>query len=75
MNRLTIGQVTKCVQSATRGATEPLAIDVDGLTEALNAVLASHPNGLPETHMPQWCDVCQRNVDTDHAHDKMVQNF
>jgi hypothetical protein len=71
MNRLTISQVTTCVDSATRATTELLAIDFDRLTQALNAVLAA--DCLPETLMSQWCDVCQRNVDANHAHDKMVQ--
>jgi leucyl aminopeptidase len=73
MNRLTINQVTACVNSARRVAKKSVAIDYDTLTEALNAALDSDPNGLPETHQAQWCDVCQRSVETNHAHDKMVQ--
>ena len=74
MSRLSIRQVMTCVNSATRGTSEPLAIDFGGLTQALNAALATEQTGLPEAHAGQWwCDVCLRNVDTNHAHDKMVQ--
>ena len=73
MNHLTIDQVTACVNSATRGAKESVAIDYDTLTEALNAALDSDLTGVPEVHQAQWCDVCQRSVETNHAHDKMVQ--
>jgi hypothetical protein len=73
MNRLTINQVTACVNSATRVAKKSVEIDYDTLTEALNAALASDLTRLPEAHQAQWCDVCQRSVETNHAHDKMVQ--
>ena len=73
MNRLTIKQVTACVNSATRVTKESVAIDYDTLTQALNAALDSDLTGLPEAHQIQWCDVCQRTVETNHAHDKMVQ--
>jgi len=73
MNRLTINQVTACVNSATRGEKKSVAIDYDTLTEALNAALASDLTRLPEAHQAQWCDVCQRSVEANHAHDKMVQ--
>ena len=73
MNHLTINQVTACVNSATRGAKESVAIDYVTLTDALNAALDSDLTGLPEAHQAQWCDVCQRSVETNHAHDKMVQ--
>ena len=73
MNRLTINQVTACVNLATRGAKKSVSIDYDTLTEALNAALASDLTGLPEAHLTQWCDVCQRSVETNHAHDQMVQ--
>ena len=73
MNRLTINQVTACVNSATRGTKKSVAIDYDTLTETLNAALASDLSRLPEAHQAQWCDVCQRSVETYHAHDKMVQ--
>jgi leucyl aminopeptidase len=73
MNHLTIKQVTACVNSATRRTKESVVIDYDTLTEALNAALASDLTGLPEAHLAQWCDVCQRSVETNHAHDQMVQ--
>lgn len=73
MNRLTKSQVKACVDSATRGTKAKISINLDCLTEALNTVLVTDLNGQPGTHMAQWCDVCQRNVDTNHAHDKMVQ--
>ena len=73
MIRLTIKQVTACVNSATRVTKESVAIDYDTLTQALNAALDSDLTGLPEAHQVQWCDVCQRTVETNHAHDKMVQ--
>jgi leucyl aminopeptidase len=73
MNHLTIDQVTACVNSATRVAKTSVAIDYDTLTEALNAALDSDLTGLPEAHQAQWCDVCQRSVETNHAHDQMVQ--
>ena len=73
MNHLTIKQVTACVNSATRRTKESVVIDYDTLTEALNAALDSHLTGLPEAHQAQWCDVCQRSVETNHAHDQMVQ--
>jgi leucyl aminopeptidase len=73
MNHLTIKQVTACVNSATRRTKESIVIDYDTLTEALNAALASDLAGLPEAHQAQWCDVCQRSVETNHAHDQMVQ--
>jgi hypothetical protein len=73
MNRLTINQVTACVNSATRVTKESVAIEYDTRTQALNAALASDLTGLPEAHQVQWCDVCQRSVEADHAHDKMVQ--
>jgi len=69
VNYLTIEQVTACVNSATRVTKESVAINYDTLTEALNAVLASDlTTGLPEAHQVQWCDVCQRSVETNHAH-------
>ena len=68
MNRLTINQVTACVNSATRVTKESVAIDYDTLTEALNAALDSDLTGLSEAHQAQWCDVCQRTVETNHAH-------
>ena len=68
MNRLTIKQVTACVNSATRVTKESVAIDYDTLTQALNAALDSDLTGLPEAHQVQWCDVCQRTVETNHAH-------
>jgi leucyl aminopeptidase len=73
MNHLTINQVTACVNSATRVTKESVAIDYDTLTKALNAALDSDLTGLPEAHETQWCDVCQRNVETNDAHDNMVQ--
>ena len=73
MNHLTINQVTACVNSATRVAKKSVAIDCDTLTEALNAALASDLTRLPEVHQDRWCDVCQRSVETNHAHDKMAQ--
>ena len=73
MNHLTINQVTACVNSATRVAKKSVAIDYDTLTEALNAALDSDLTGLQEAHLAQWCDVCQRSVETNHAHDKMAQ--
>jgi leucyl aminopeptidase len=73
MNRLTINQVTACVNSATRVTKDAVAIDYTTLTQALNTALDSDLTGLPEAHETQWCDVCQRNVETNHAHDKMVQ--
>ena len=73
MNHLTIDQVTACVNSARLVTKESVAIDYDTLTKALNAVLDSDLTGLPEAHETQWCDVCQRSVETNHAHDKMVQ--
>jgi leucyl aminopeptidase len=73
MNHLTIKQVTACVNSATRRTKESVVIDYDTLTEALNAALDSDLTGLPEAHQAQWCDVCQRSVETNHAHDQMVQ--
>jgi leucyl aminopeptidase len=73
MNHLTIKQVTACVNSATRRTKESVVIDYDTLTEALNAALASDLTGLLEAHQAQWCDVCQRSVETNHAHDQMVQ--
>jgi len=73
MNHLTIKQVTACVNSATRRTKESVVIDYDTLTEALNAALTSDLTGLPEAHQAQWCDVCQRSVETNHAHDQMVQ--
>ena len=73
MNHLTINQVTACVNSATRVTKESVAIDYDTLTEELNAAIDSDLTGLPEAHQAQWCDVCQRSVETNHAHDKMVQ--
>ena len=73
MNRLTINQVTACVNSATRRTKESVVIDYDTLTEALNAALDSDLTGVPEAHQTQWCDVCQRSVETNHAHDQMVQ--
>ncbi len=73
MNHLTINQVTACVNSATRRTKKSVAIDYDTLTEALNAALDADLTGLPEEHQAQWCDVCQRSVGTNHAHDKMVQ--
>ena len=73
MNRLTINQVTACVNSATRRTKESVVIDYDTLTEALNAALDSDLTGLPEAHQTQWCDVCQRSVETNHAHDQMLQ--
>jgi leucyl aminopeptidase len=73
MNHLTIKQVTACVNLATRRTKESVVIDYDILTEALNAALASDLTGLPEAHLAQWCDVCQRSVETNHAHDQMVQ--
>jgi hypothetical protein len=59
MNRLTINQVTACVNSATRVTKESVAIDYDTLTQALNAALDSDLTGLPEAHQVQWCDVNQ----------------
>jgi leucyl aminopeptidase len=73
MNHLTIKQVTACVNSATRRTKESVVIDYDTLTEALNAALDSDLTGLPEARQAQWCDVCQRSVETNHAHDQMVQ--
>ena len=73
MNHLTIKQVTACVNSATRRTKESVVIDYDTLTEALNAALDSDLTGLPEAHLAQWCDVCQRSVESNHAHDQMVQ--
>ena len=73
MNHLTIKQVTACVNSATRRTKESVVIDYDTLTEALNAALDSDLTGVPEAHQTQWCDVCQRSVETNHAHDQMVQ--
>jgi leucyl aminopeptidase len=73
MNHLTIKQVTACVNSATRRTKESVVIDYHTLTEALNAALDSDLTGLPEAHLAQWCDVCQRSVETNHAHDQMVQ--
>ncbi len=73
MNHLTIKQVTACVNSATRRTKESVVIDYDTLTEALNAALDSDLTGLPEAHLAQWCDVCQRSVEANHAHDQMVQ--
>jgi hypothetical protein len=73
MNHLTINQVTACVNSATRVTKESVSIDYDTLMEALNAAIDSDLTGLPEAHQAQWCDVCQRSVETNHAHDKMVQ--
>jgi leucyl aminopeptidase len=73
MNHLTIKQVTACVNSATRRTKKSVVIDYHTLTEALNAALDSDPTGLPEAHQAQWCDVCQRSVETNHAHDQMVQ--
>jgi leucyl aminopeptidase len=73
MKHLTIDQVTACVNSATRVAKKSVAIDYDTLTEALNAALDSDLTGVPEAHQAHWCDVCQRSVETNHAHDKMVQ--
>ena len=73
MNHLTIKQVTACMNSATRRTKESVVIDYDTLTGALNAALESDLTGLPEAHLVQWCDVCQRSVETNHAHDKMVQ--
>ena len=73
MNHLTINQVIACVNSATSVTKESVAIDYDTLTQALNAALASDLTGLSEAHQEQWCDVCQRSVETNHAHDKMVQ--
>jgi leucyl aminopeptidase len=73
MNQLTIKQVTACVNSATRRTKESVVIDYDTLTEALNAALDSDLTGLPEAHQTQWCDVCQRSVETNHAHDQMLQ--
>jgi leucyl aminopeptidase len=73
MNHLTTKQVTACVNSATRPKKESVVIDYDTLTEALNAALDSDLTGLPEAHQTQWCDVCQRSVETNHAHDQMLQ--
>jgi leucyl aminopeptidase len=73
MNHLTTKQVTACVNSTTRRTKESVVIDYDTLTEALNAALDSDLTGLPEAHQVQWCDVCQRSVETNHAHDQMVQ--
>ena len=73
MNHLTIKQVTACVNSATCRTKESVVIDYDTLTEALNAALDSDLTGLPEAHLAQWCDVCQRSVESNHAHDQMVQ--
>ena len=73
MNHLTMNQVTACVNSATRRTKKSVAIDYDTLTEALNAALDADLTGLPEAHRAQWCDVCQPSVETNHAHDKMVQ--
>ncbi len=73
MNHLTIKQVTAFVNSATRRTKESVVIDYDILTEALNVALDSDLTGLPEAHQTQWCDVCQRSVETNHAHDQMVQ--
>ena len=73
MNHLTIKQVTACMNSATRRTKESVVIDYDTLTGALNAALESDLTGLPEAHLVQWCDVCQRSVETNHAHDQMVQ--
>ena len=73
MNHLTINQVTACVNSATRRTKKSAVIDYDTLTEALNAALDSDLTGPPEAHQAQWCDVCQRSVETNHAHDQMVQ--
>ena len=73
MNHLTINQVTACVNSATRRTKKSVVIDYDTLTEALNAALDSDLTGPPEAHQAQWCDVCQRSVETNHAHDQMVQ--
>ena len=71
----TINQVIACVNSATRRTKESVVIAYDTLTEAmrLNAALDSDLTGLPEARQAQWCDVCQRTVETNHAHDKMVQ--
>ncbi len=52
-----------------------MAIEYAALTEALNFTLAKDLNALPDTAMAQWCHVCQRNVETSHAHDKMVQTI
>jgi leucyl aminopeptidase len=73
MNHLTTKQVTACVNSATSRTKESVVIDYDTLTEALNAALDSDLTGLPEAHQTQWCDVCQRSVETNHAHDQMLQ--
>ena len=71
MKSLTISQVTACVNSAIRGMKQAVTIDYTALTEALNAVLSTDLKSLPESPL-QWCDVCQRNVEASHAHDKMV---
>jgi hypothetical protein len=73
MNHLTIKQVSACVNSATRRTKKSVVIDYHALTEALNAALDSDLTALPEAHQAQWCDVCQRSVETNHAHDQMVQ--
>ncbi len=69
MDRLTISQVTACVESATRHKEEAVTIDYPALTAALNAIFAI--DSMPEPQL-QWCDVCQRNVEPNHVHDKMV---
>lgn len=62
MDRLTISQVTACVESATRRKEEAVTIDYPALTAALNAILATDLDSMPEPQL-QWCDVCQRNVE------------
>jgi hypothetical protein len=73
MNRLTITQIAACVEPCIRWTKDSVVIDYPALAEALNAMLASDEATAPaEEAGTAWCDVCQRNVESNHKHDRMA---